>query len=131
MQIVVQGKITGKGRPRFWKGHAVTPPATKEYEKKVKQAYLEEKGICFKTPIKVNITAYFKIRKSYTKKVKEAIRNGDKYPTIKPDIDNIGKIILDGLNKVAFEDDSQVVRLVVSKKWTDQEECVVFEINEY
>ena len=35
--------------------------------------------------------------------------------TFKPDVDNIAKAVLDALNGVAFEDDSQVVRLRCSK----------------
>lgn len=42
-------------------------------------------------------------------------------PSLKPaflrgDIDNYAKAILDGLNKVAYEDDKLVYKLVVTKK---------------
>ena len=33
----------------------------------------------------------------------------------KPDADNIGKSVLDALNRVAFKDDRQVTRLTVEK----------------
>ena len=36
-------------------------------------------------------------------------------PTKKPDIDNIIKIVLDALNKMAFRDDSQVTKIEVEK----------------
>lgn len=35
----------------------------------------------------------------------------------KADIDNIAKIILDGLNKVAYNDDAQVTKMNISKNY--------------
>ena len=35
----------------------------------------------------------------------------------KPDADNVGKIVLDALNKIAYIDDSQVAQVEVSKVW--------------
>jgi len=37
--------------------------------------------------------------------------------TIKPDVDNLAKAVMDALNSVAWHDDSQVIRLSVSKRW--------------
>ena len=65
-------------------------------------------------PIRVGIIAYFKIAKSWNKEKKVAAAMGKISPG-KPDADNIIKIVLDGLNKVAYEDDQQVV-LVACKK---------------
>ena len=39
--------------------------------------------------------------------------------TKKPDCDNIAKIILDSLNKIAYHDDSQVVDLHVNKRYAE------------
>lgn len=36
------------------------------------------------------------------------------------DIDNLTKLVLDGLNEVAFDDDAQVVRIEAEKAYTDQ-----------
>ena len=41
------------------------------------------------------------------------------YYTKKPDVDNINKIILDALNKIAYEDDSQVCKVTVEKKYCE------------
>lgn len=39
------------------------------------------------------------------------------FDSLKPDIDNIVKIILDGLNKFAYTDDKQVAVLMASKHY--------------
>ena len=49
--------------------------------------------------------------------------------TIKPDLDNIAKAVLDGLNGLAFDDDKQVVSLKVSKRY-DHEARIEVEIRE-
>jgi Holliday junction resolvase RusA-like endonuclease len=38
-------------------------------------------------------------------------------PVLTPDIDNIIKIILDGLNGAAYQDDKQVVAVVARKRY--------------
>ena len=46
-------------------------------------------------------------------------------PTGKPDIDNIIKAVLDGLNGVAFKDDAQVVFISAQKLYSDTPRLVV------
>ena len=41
-------------------------------------------------------------------------------PTKKPDWDNIGKVVADSLNQVAYRDDAQVVDSQVRKFYSDQ-----------
>ena len=49
-------------------------------------------------------------------------------PTKKPDIDNIIKIVLDALNKMAFRDDSQVTKIEVEKIYGPVEKIKVNEL---
>lgn len=56
--------------------------------------------------------------------------NNEISPTKKPDIDNIVKIILDALNKIAFKDDNQITKLDVEKKY-DTVERIYVKIEEY
>ena len=51
-------------------------------------------------------------------------------PTKKPDIDNVVKIVLDALNKIAFKDDNQITKLYVEKIY-GLEEKIVIRIEEY
>lgn len=41
-------------------------------------------------------------------------------PSVAPDLDNLCKAILDGLNGVVFEDDKQVVKLCLTKRYADK-----------
>ena len=66
-------------------------------------------------PLMIEIEAIFAPVKSASKKNKAKMLNGEIKPTKKPDIDNICKSILDGLNKLAYKDDNQVIGLVCRK----------------
>lgn len=128
--IVVEGKIKGKARPRVFNGHGVTPQDTVNYENWVRLCYQQQDGRQLEGSISAKIIAYYKVPKSYSKKRVQAIRNGEEHPQKKPDADNIAKIILDSLNKIAFDDDSQVVELTVLKRWTEETERVELELEE-
>ncbi|ERI94205.1 hypothetical protein HMPREF1982_01217 [Clostridiales bacterium oral taxon 876 str. F0540] len=45
--------------------------------------------------------------------------NGDIRPVKKPDTDKVAQIVLDSLNKIAFDDDSQAVVLIVRKFYSE------------
>lgn len=128
MLVTVEGKIKGKARPRVFNGHAMTPKDSVQYENWVKICYQQQCGKHYEGPIRANIIAYYKVPKSYNKKRLQAIRDNIDYPTKKPDGDNIAKIILDSLNKIAYDDDSQVIELTVLKRWTEETERVEFEL---
>lgn len=128
--IVVEGKIKGKARPRVVGKHAFTPGETVNYENWIRLNYMQQDNRKLLGPIRANITAYYSIPNSYTKKRVQAIKEGQEYPCKKPDSDNIAKIILDSLNGLAYKDDSQVVELNISKKYTEDEERIEFELEE-
>jgi Holliday junction resolvase RusA-like endonuclease len=45
------------------------------------------------------------------------------FPTI--DLDNVAKAVLDGLKGHIFTDDSQVMRLLVEKRWAETEQVTI------
>ncbi len=109
--FTVPGEPQGKQRPRHMKnGHTYTPDETRQYEKLVREAYILQSGLSFgKAAIVVNILAFFRIPKSFTRKQRELIRTGELFPTVKPDGDNIEKIVWDALSGTAYFDDKQIV----------------------
>ena len=109
--LIYHGKIQAKQRPRFNGKFAYTPKETVNYENWVKACYIEkyknEKP--FEKALEVNIIATFEPPKSISNKKRKELIEGKKGYTKKKDVDNISKIILDGLNKLAYKDDAQVV----------------------
>ena len=130
--IVVEGIIRGKQRPRFntKTGRAFTSNQTINYENWIKQCYIEQSNKLLQGAIRARIEIYYSVPKSYSKRKIEAIKDGIDYPMKKPDADNIAKIVLDSLNKIAYEDDKQVVELTVIKRWTFDNERIEFEVEE-
>ena len=120
MEFIVEGEPQGKARPRFSRrsGTVYTPAKTAKYEKKIRQAFLDAGGkmIPEGSYAIVIMNAYFEIPKSYAKGKRLACERNINRPDKKPDIDNVLKVVLDALNKVAYEDDKQVTE-VICRKW--------------
>ena len=133
-EFEMYGSIVGKARPRMntRTGRAYTPTKTKLYEYALRQWFLREypnfKPI--ENRVKVTIIAYFEIPKSTSKKKEAEMLANNISLTKKPDADNIIKIVLDGMNKFAFKDDTQVTKLEIEKKY-DVQPRVYVKIEEY
>lgn len=125
--IEIPGKAVGKGRPRFRNTgkfvQTYTPGKTVEYENLVRLAWMNSGAAKMDGDIAVEILAYFPIPKSVSKK-KQAELMDSPYPH-KPDVDNICKAILDSLNGIAFDDDSQVTYLTIYKAYSDTPRTIV------
>lgn len=72
-------------------------------------------------PMALEVAAFYAPPKSLCKK-RTPVRRGTPKGT-KPDWDNIGKIVSDALNGVAWIDDSQVARATVTKCYAAQGEA--------
>ena len=119
IEFTVQGQPKGKGRPRFSKRgnyvHAYTPEDTTVYENQVAFTYMANSKTKFTGKVEIEIRAYYKIAKSTKKSDRELMLKNVLRPTKKPDIDNVIKIILDGLNGYAYDDDAQVCKVTAEK----------------
>ena len=128
-EFEVIGDIKGKARPRVntYTCKAYTPENTKDYEMLIKQYFKLKypRYVPLENRVAVKIVAQFKIPKTATKKDKALIEEGKISPTKKPDIDNIIKIILDALNKMAFKDDNQITKIEVEKIYGEEEKIFV------
>lgn len=120
VEFIVPGKPFAKQRPRVVTrggfARAYTPKQTVDYEKLVKDSYKQVNGNCIlDKPLEAKIIGVFPVPISESKKRKTLMLDGKIQHTKKPDCDNMGKIILDALNKVAYNDDSQICDLYVKK----------------
>lgn len=133
-EFEVLGEIVGKERPRvnMYTCRVYTPNKTKDYEFLVQQYFRMKypKYETLKGRLSINIIAYLKIPKSTSKtKIQEMLENKIS-PTKKPDVDNIAKSILDAMNGLVFEDDNQVSKISVEKRFALEEKAVI-EVEEY
>lgn len=123
VKFTILGEPMVKKRPRasMRAGHAVvyTPKDTVNYENLVRYTYQNDVGQKLEGAISAEIKAYFPIPKSVSKKKHEMMAS-ETMPCLCPkDADNIAKICLDSLNKVAYDDDKQIYRLSVEKWYSD------------
>ena len=129
VKFIVPGDPKGIGRHCTTKsGHTYTPEQTTNYENLVKVMYYQHcRNFKFDNDaqLDVRIVAYFPIPKSKSKKMQEAMRTHKVRPIVKCDWDNIGKIICDALNGIAYHDDKQVVDAQVRKFYSDQPRVIV------
>ena len=117
-------QVSGKGRPRFARQgtfvKTYTDAKTLTYEKSI-QTYAKQ-AMGSTSPLIGAVAAYLHIGipipPSYSKTRQIACINGDERPTKKPDIDNIVKAVLDGMNGIVYLDDKQVVDLHLTKVYS-------------
>ncbi len=137
VKFTIHGDPQGKGRPRFSTvaGHVKTrtPDQTVVYENLIKTEFLSQcKGAKFPddAALDIRILTYHTIPASASKKKKAMMLAHLIRPTKKPDWDNIGKVVADSLNGVAYRDDAQIVDAQVRKFFTATSPRVVVTIKE-
>lgn len=126
--FTIQGKVSGKGRPRFTVigGHAraYTPAKTVSCEALVRE--VGRKAMVDAPPLEgalhMSLTIYITRPVSWLKR-----QVAEKpIPVGKPDLDNIVKLIGDALNGVCYWDDSQIASMQVQRHFSDDgEHCDV------
>jgi Holliday junction resolvase RusA-like endonuclease len=112
----IHGKPFGKQRPRATKfGRMYTPKETVKFESVVQQVAAEHCAAPITGPVRLTIIATFEPAASWSK-AKRA-EHLHRPHTQKPDLDNCAKAIKDGLNRIAWIDDSQVAEMTCRKVW--------------
>lgn len=127
LTFTIPGEPTAQGRPRF-STHggfvkAYDPEKSRNYKAYVKllaSETMQNIGLTLtELPLGVEIIADVGIPAGKSKKFKEQALNGLQLPIKKPDVDNVAKIILDSISGIVYKDDKQIVKLTVSKKYSD------------
>ena len=100
----------GKGRPRSMKnGHTYTPAKTRSKEAELKIFIANARPPHFEGALRVTIDCVFAKPKSAPKK--------RVHPIVKPDPDNIAKLVCDAGNNLIWRDDAQIVDLHIMKSY--------------
>ena len=132
VRIIIEGDPVAKGRPRFARrGKFVSTYSPQKTSANAllgkESATLQMNG---RPPLEGALSCilnyFMPIPKSTSKKNCSLMISGGTHHTKKPDADNLAKQTLDFLNEVAFVDDSQIVRLVISKQYSDFPRTEIF-----
>ncbi len=108
--ITVPIRPKAKARPRVGKyGNVYTTKADKEYEQAIGAAWIGSEGPFFTTPVEMNVIFF-------NDKITITVSSLEESSSIRKDLDNLLKAVMDGLNGVAFQDDNQVIKLIGIKK---------------
>lgn len=105
-EFTVYGKVRGQSRPRVDYRRRVTykPKEDKDYERKIKEAYINSGGGYFgDKPLAMIVISHRELPSWKPKRITE------ESDTLKPDASNILKSVEDALNKIAYKDDSQII----------------------
>lgn len=98
-----------KGRPKFRRGGvAYTPAKTASAERDIKYALMRLK-LPFIADGAIAVELDF-----YLRKPKSSKRS---HPYVRPDLDNLAKLVLDSANGILWADDSQICDLRLSKRY--------------
>lgn len=124
LEFTIEGKVQPQQRPRFSRQggfvKAYDPPESANYKKyvaKVAENYKLDNLI--DSAIKLTVDVFIQIPKSYTKKKRLQIENGELLHIKKPDVDNLSKSIIDGITGVLWVDDNLIVELLIRKHYSD------------
>ena len=141
-EFIFDGHVMPMQRPRVTRsGMSYIPKETQKSKRAIARAF---KNMCgdvdpFDGPVAVSVTIYRPMTKALAKKLDVAIRHGRELdpssflaPT-KPDLDNQIKTVLDALEGLAYNNDSQVVDISAHKRYANYDaetEYAVIEISE-
>jgi Holliday junction resolvase RusA-like endonuclease len=123
----VPGNPIPKGRPRLGKGHTYTPRRTQEAENVVRSVAQLHEVIPIVGPILMHLDFFIPIPKQWAKAKVQSAMLGTIRPTTGADADNLGKMVMDGLQGIAFANDAQIVELIC-RKWYSVEPRTVVKI---
>lgn len=111
-----------KGRPRLSRGgHAFTPLKTREAERIIQLMAQKQAGNQPRLAGPIQADVLFVISKPKKPKDKN-------YHVVRPDLDNLLKLVLDALNGILWNDDSQIVQICASKRYVNDNEKPYIEL---
>jgi Holliday junction resolvase RusA-like endonuclease len=124
VEFSIPGKPVAKGRARHARRGKIvttfTPPETERYENLVKMAARQGMGMRepFGGPIRLILNIDLPIPGGWSMKRQTMAAGALIGATKKPDVSNVLKAVEDGMNGVVYADDSQIVDLWVSKRYS-------------
>lgn len=129
--FTLSGVPVAKGRPRLTTrggvARAYTPAATRRFEAQIADAARAAIGPVdpYTGPVELEAHVLLPIPASWPRRWRTAAATGGLLPHKRPDLDDYGKAIADGLNGVVYADDAQIVSLRMTKRYCEDPGVVV------
>lgn len=129
IRLIIPGEPCAKGRPHFVKktGVAITPQKTRTREGVI--ASLAMDAMRGRTPLDgplcVSVLAVMAVPASWSGVKKRAALAGQILPAKRPDLDNLLKLVTDGLNEIVYTDDALIVELRARKVYGEAPKTIV------
>lgn len=124
LTFTIEGPPVAKARPRVTRfGNTYTPKKTREFEQQCGEAakasmLRRDRSRCENGWVAVHVTSYIQIPKSLPKKKQREMEGRRHHEKENPDVDNLLKAVLDGIQGVVMRNDSQVAEIFASKWWS-------------
>lgn len=116
MDIIIETNPVSQLRPRISGNRMYDPKKVRDYKKYIAwETKRQWKKEPLQGAVKIKIDIYRDIQKTESKKNKKLKDEGVIRPTVKSDLDNYLKAVLDAMNKIAYVDDSQIVEINARK----------------
>ena len=120
----VGGKPQGKARPRVTRsGRAYTPKKTERAEMGVAWSARDAGVRPIDGPVALEIVAIYEVPKSVSQRKRQAMLG--EFRPVKPDADNVLKLVADALNGIAYGDDNQIVSTAVWKIYGAESRVII------
>jgi Holliday junction resolvase RusA-like endonuclease len=128
--LTIPGRPFAKQRARVSArggfARAYTPAETVSFERQVGAIAAPLFPVPLTGPVRLTVIATFAPAQSLSRRKKDALFGTPHVQ--RPDTDNLIKALSDGLNRIAWADDSQVAEIVARKQWgTDDGTLVIVE----
>ena len=137
--FIVEGVPVAKARPRFCNVGGIVKTystfKTKNAEGVIEWAAMQAMRAnsnfdLIHVPLVIFLEFRLPIPESFSKEKKRNCQCGAVTPTVRPDLDNLAKTVLDAMNQTVYKDDKQVVDLICRKRYADKP-CTIVSVKEY
>ena len=122
MNIIINGDPIPQARPRFVRSRGIAYTPAQAGALSWMQQAKEQVKRKLAGALSMTCVFFFRRPKSHYGTGKNAGKLKDSAPEfclLHKDVDNLVKFVMDNLNGLAYNDDSQIVTVLATKKWSD------------
>lgn len=124
-RITLPYALRGKQRARVTRRGTYTPPETVKAERALAQEAQVARVQMLTGPVALSVFIWIEPPVSWSKSKRADAAARRKWVTVKPDVDNVLKLVGDALNGVAWADDKQIACVQIEKRYAANPATVI------